>query len=107
MFMTFIGCDSYGVPNNTKFCINMKTISSITELGQWVAVPPQPSVVVEQYDLSRAPRISTRPTSMSDIFQPIPNALMLQSDMHGNNYQVIGNFDIVSEALSNISSSWE
>ncbi len=101
MFMKFVGCDGYGIPTAMKYIINMKTVNSVSPLGRWV----NSAVIAGPIDPSRAPRVDTYST---DVFEIIPNALILNTGPSGyeNGFQVVGDFDEIAEALANIESSW-
>lgn len=110
MFMTFALCDNNGVATGTKMCINMKTVHNITQMGRWDRPARQIDDIaggfINEDEVPRRRTGAVRRDREPDTFIVLPQCANLNVQ-HGDNYQVIANFDELSKILESLGSMFE
>ncbi len=118
MFMSFKCCDHTGQPLGNRVCINVKGITNIVEIGQWVAVaqPEPPTHGDEPWDppntgLDRPVARRTgarRPTARAhtpDTFVLTPNCVQINT--RHDNYTVVANYEELVKTLESFRNAFE
>lgn len=98
MFMVFTQAhDPHNGVEATKICLNLKTVDSIQQFGQWEPVP------LDEVNLD-APAPARRPgrpvQARQDRFVIHPDRVMIMVNGGRNQYTVMGDFDQLCEALA-------